>query len=355
MEETIALFLDPRYGVKQSQARGAGEWGENRRLQLQLRRGRWLQPPEVPCWSAAALAGCPGAAACGMRGPRLFFPPFNCSLPLLPCSPPKQALVKIPDTLVCAMEFIQLPTPKVRCRAGRCWVGGRAGKVHTGMAAPLAARQLPPRSWQPMHAPHLLCMQSCLAGCPTSPPPHLLACVACAVQEQGAALDDLKRAVTRLHPELKDAKAAFWKRKTSVLKVGAMGWLAWWVAGWLGDGAAGGARAGVLGPVGQGVGVEHPARHVAPGAWHCPGVPIEPPHPCLRPAHPAPPPCPPPLPPPCQVHMLLLAHLSREEIPPVLRKDLQFVLTKGLPMLQEMLGLATAPRVKVTWAHTLLP
>ena len=53
--------------------------------------------------------------------------------------------------------------------------------------------------------------------------------------------------------------------------------------------------------------------------------------------------------------MLLLAHLSREEIPPVLRKDLQFVLTKGLPMLQEMLGLATAPRVKVTWAHTLLP
>lgn len=107
---------------------------------------------------------------------------------------PSQALVKIPDTLVCAMEFIQLPTPK----------------------------------------------------------------------EQGPALDDLKRIVTRLHPELKDSKSAFWKRRTSVLKV----------------------------------------------------------------------------------HMLLLAHLAREDIPAVLQRDLQFLLTKGLPMLQEMLGLATAPRVK---------
>lgn len=48
-----------------------------------------------------------------------------------------------------------------------------------------------------------------------------------------------------------------------------------------------------------------------------------------------------------QVHMLLLAHLAREDIPAVLQRDLQFLLTKGLPMLQEMLGLATAPRVKV--------
>lgn len=45
--------------------------------------------------------------------------------------------------------------------------------------------------------------------------------------------------------------------------------------------------------------------------------------------------------------MLLLAHLAREEIPLVLRRDLHFLLTKGLPMLQEMLGLATVPRVKV--------
>lgn len=56
--------------------------------------------------------------------------------------------------------------------------------------------------------------------------------------------------------------------------------------------------------------------------------------------------------PPChsaapQVHMLLLAHLAREEIPLVLRRDLHFLLTKCLPMLQEMLGLATVPRVKV--------
>ncbi len=44
----------------------------------------------------------------------------------LPCSPPLyhlfvllQALGKIPDTLVCAFEFIQLPTPKV----GGTWGG----------------------------------------------------------------------------------------------------------------------------------------------------------------------------------------------------------------------------------------
>jgi hypothetical protein len=48
-----------------------------------------------------------------------------------------------------------------------------------------------------------------------------------------------------------------------------------------------------------------------------------------------------------QVHMLLLAHLSREEIPPILVKDLNFVLTKGLPLLQEMLGIAILPRVQV--------
>lgn len=104
-----------------------------------------------------------------------------------------QALGRIPETLVCAMEFIQMPTPP----------------------------------------------------------------------EQGTAMDELRKTVLRLHPDLKD-KSVFWKRKTSVLKV----------------------------------------------------------------------------------HMLLLAHLSREEISPVLAKDLKFVLTKGLPLLQEMLGIAILPRVQ---------
>lgn len=122
MEETVALFLDPRYGIKASQALG-----------------------------------------------------------------------RIPETLVCAMEFISLPTPP----------------------------------------------------------------------EQGPAMDELRKMVLRLHPDLKD-KSAFWKRRTSVLKV----------------------------------------------------------------------------------HMLLLAHLSREEVPSVLQKDLEFVLTKGQPLLQEMLGLSTAPRIQ---------
>lgn len=104
-----------------------------------------------------------------------------------------QALGRIPETMVCAMEFIQMPTPP----------------------------------------------------------------------EQGTAMDELRKTVLRLHPDLKD-KSMFWKRKTSVLKV----------------------------------------------------------------------------------HMLLLAHLSRADISPVLAKDLNFVLTKGLPLLQEMLGIAILPRVQ---------
>lgn len=35
--------------------------------------------------------------------------------------PLPQALVKIPDTLVCAMEFIQLPTPKVGTGEPAVW------------------------------------------------------------------------------------------------------------------------------------------------------------------------------------------------------------------------------------------
>lgn len=38
------------------------------------------------------------------------------------------------------------------------------------------------------------------------------------LQDQGPALDELRKTVLRLHPDLKD-KSAFWKRRTSVLKV----------------------------------------------------------------------------------------------------------------------------------------
>ena len=48
-----------------------------------------------------------------------------------------------------------------------------------------------------------------------------------------------------------------------------------------------------------------------------------------------------------QVHMLLLAHLSREDIPPSLLKDLHFVVTKCPGMLQEMMGIAAIPRMPV--------
>lgn len=45
--------------------------------------------------------------------------------------------------------------------------------------------------------------------------------------------------------------------------------------------------------------------------------------------------------------MLLLAHTSREDIPPALKKDLEFVLTKSMPLLQEMLAMSTLPRMQV--------
>jgi hypothetical protein len=42
--------------------------------------------------------------------------------------------------------------------------------------------------------------------------------------------------------------------------------------------------------------------------------------------------------------MLLLAHLSREPVPAALQKDLNFVLTKSLGLLQEMFAIALVPR-----------
>lgn len=45
-----------------------------------------------------------------------------------------------------------------------------------------------------------------------------------------------------------------------------------------------------------------------------------------------------------KVHMLLLAHLSREPIPTALQPDLKFVLEKALPLLDEMVKIAALPR-----------
>lgn len=45
-----------------------------------------------------------------------------------------------------------------------------------------------------------------------------------------------------------------------------------------------------------------------------------------------------------QAHMLLLAHLAREEVPPPLAKDLAVVLTKSPGLLQEMQNIACIPR-----------
>jgi hypothetical protein len=47
------------------------------------------------------------------------------------------------------------------------------------------------------------------------------------LQDQGPALDELRKTVLRLHPDLKD-KSAFWKRRTSVLKVWGEGGGCWW-------------------------------------------------------------------------------------------------------------------------------
>jgi len=45
-----------------------------------------------------------------------------------------------------------------------------------------------------------------------------------------------------------------------------------------------------------------------------------------------------------KVHMLLLAHMARREIPPTLQKDLEFVLRKSPLLLEEMVKIANIPR-----------
>eukprot|EP00884_Botryococcus_braunii_P003385 jgi/Botrbrau1/13047/Bobra.0187s0009.1 len=107
-----------------------------------------------------------------------------------------QSLVRIPDTLVYAMEYINMPTPAI----------------------------------------------------------------------QAEALDDLRKVVLRLQPDLKE-KPQFWKRKPSLIKV----------------------------------------------------------------------------------HMLLIAHLSREPIPSLLYPDLKFVLEKALPLLEEIVKIAALPRAPLGW------
>lgn len=45
-----------------------------------------------------------------------------------------------------------------------------------------------------------------------------------------------------------------------------------------------------------------------------------------------------------KVHMLLLAHMDRLDIPPLLHKDLEFVLKKSTIFLEEMIKIANIPR-----------
>lgn len=45
-----------------------------------------------------------------------------------------------------------------------------------------------------------------------------------------------------------------------------------------------------------------------------------------------------------KVHMLLLAHMDRLPVLPVLRKDLDFVLRKSTILLEEMIKIANIPR-----------
>ena len=45
-----------------------------------------------------------------------------------------------------------------------------------------------------------------------------------------------------------------------------------------------------------------------------------------------------------KVHMLLLAHMDRVEIPAILQKDLDFILRKSVVLLEEMIKVANIPR-----------
>ena len=45
-----------------------------------------------------------------------------------------------------------------------------------------------------------------------------------------------------------------------------------------------------------------------------------------------------------KVHMLLLAHMDRIEIPAILKKDLEYVLKKSPIFLEEMIKIANIPR-----------
>ena len=287
MEETIQLFLDPRYGVKPSQVRPA------------LAEGRLLCcPAPWPALLQAALLSSPvdfprTTPLCYFRRWARSQTPWCAPLSSSSCPLPRWA--ERGSTGLAAWDnhtqhFQPAPVCAQRASLGDALIPGRC---------------------------------TCTpAKCTASPPLH--------VQEQGPALDELKRMVTRLHPDLKDAKAAFWKRRTSVLKVhGVCG-----VGSWSLEAASGSCslhwavQRAVAGQCARQLHCSMLLRALRLGNPRTVA--------CFRSPLSVP-----------QVHMLLLAHLAREEIPAALQRDLHFLLTKGLPMLQEMLALATAPRVKV--------
>lgn len=97
MEETIALFMDPRYGIKASQVGGF---------------------VYVCSWQLAGVPEVGGKvqAVPAWRRSRPTSSPLTLSFYTM------QALVRIPETLVCAYEFIMLPTPQeqVKQRPAAC-------------------------------------------------------------------------------------------------------------------------------------------------------------------------------------------------------------------------------------------
>lgn len=136
-------------------------------------------------------------------------------------------------------------------------------------------------------------------------------------QGQNAALDDLRRRVLFLHPDLKE-KSQFWKRRASIVKV---------------------PRCSHRGFVGSLVVVGCPRVLIC--------YPTLAPQPCCNPTHThqlifiSPPLN------STQAHLLVLAHLSREPIPAALTKDANFILQKCPALLKELVGIACVPRVQV--------
>lgn len=149
-----------------------------------------------------------------------------------------QALAKIPDTLVFAMEFLTLPMTAVSA-AGVA----RTARGSARLRAKSRQRRGGAASWRRLcvcvcqragclaHIRRLFRLSCLLRSYSSAAHARTLALPLTAspspLQDQGPALAELRRTVLRVQPDLKD-KPAFWKRHPAAVKVGGVcGFVRW--------------------------------------------------------------------------------------------------------------------------------